>query len=601
MLRIVHTADCHLDAPCASLDAGVRARVRAAEREAFARVCTLAIEREAHALVIAGDVFERSEVGPAALHHVLAQLARVTEAGHRRRHRQRQPRPRPARSLPLDQARLHARAHPRAGRRADRRRRRRRRSATSSRSATPARPRARISRSCCPPRRARVSVAVLHAQVDGAAGARERYAPCAPEDLDRGYAYWALGHVHLRQELRTAPPAWYPGCLMPHDVGEPGAKGALVVEIDAGGRAEVEFVPLAPLRFERLRLDDVTGAPALAGPDRRGDGRARGDAARRPRRGARRARRAARSLAARGRAARPRGAQPPAPRISRSRSARSAPSCAASTCARRSSLDKHRGQPHLLGAALEIAVAPPPSSALLDELAPASARGRALRRPPRRRAYMAELLGRARRDARRGAAGGVGTVKIDRLRVGAYGALAELELEGLAESDIVVDLRPQRGRQVEPPLVRRRDALRLLARRARGSPRHAARRARPRRARARAAERRARARRASSARPAERPGLARRRAGGAREPPARRRRLARARHLPRAPRLRRRRAARARRRDLARDRAAPARRRLARLPAAGRDRRTGAVHRRRRPVALRSPRQAALGGAAQPA
>ena len=42
----------------------MRARVRAAEREAFARVCTLAIEREAHALVIAGDVFERSDVGP---------------------------------------------------------------------------------------------------------------------------------------------------------------------------------------------------------------------------------------------------------------------------------------------------------------------------------------------------------------------------------------------------------------------------------------------------------------------------------------------------------------------------------------------------------
>src|SRR5882672_7620387 len=81
MLRIVHTADCHLDAPCASLDAAVRARVRAAERAAFARVCELAIERGAHALVIAGDVFERSDVGPAALHHALAQLARLREAG----------------------------------------------------------------------------------------------------------------------------------------------------------------------------------------------------------------------------------------------------------------------------------------------------------------------------------------------------------------------------------------------------------------------------------------------------------------------------------------------------------------------------------------
>ena len=37
-LRIVHAADCHLDAPCLSLDARVRARVRAAEREAFTRL-----------------------------------------------------------------------------------------------------------------------------------------------------------------------------------------------------------------------------------------------------------------------------------------------------------------------------------------------------------------------------------------------------------------------------------------------------------------------------------------------------------------------------------------------------------------------------------
>src|SRR5215213_6847740 len=227
MLRIVHTADCHLDAPCASLDAGVRARVRAAEREAFARVCTLAIERAAHALVIAGDVFERSEVGPAALHHVLAQLARVNEAGiavviasgnHD-----------PAQTLaPLAQAgctlalthepvtvELRDGDGAMAGYVV----------AVGHASATEGTNLAQL----LPHAPSPASVAVLHAQVDGAAGARERYAPCAPEDLDRGYAYWALGHVHLRQELRSEPRAWYPGCLVSHDVGEPGAKGALVV------------------------------------------------------------------------------------------------------------------------------------------------------------------------------------------------------------------------------------------------------------------------------------------------------------------------------------------------------------------------------------
>ena len=61
-LRIVHAADCHLDAPCLSLDARVRARVRAAEREAFTGLCDLAIAREVDALVLAGDLFDGSSV-----------------------------------------------------------------------------------------------------------------------------------------------------------------------------------------------------------------------------------------------------------------------------------------------------------------------------------------------------------------------------------------------------------------------------------------------------------------------------------------------------------------------------------------------------------
>jgi DNA repair exonuclease SbcCD nuclease subunit len=388
MLRIVHTADCHLDAPCASLDADVRARVRAAEREAFARVCTLAIERQAHALVIAGDVFERSEVGPAALHHVLAQIARVSEAGtavviasgnHD-----------PGRALaPLAQAGCtlalthepvtveitdaegatlgHIVAIGHAG---------------TAESANLAQ--------LLPQAPSATSVAVLHAQVDGATGARERYAPCAPEDLDRGYAYWALGHVHLRQELRTAPPAWYPGCLTPHDVGEPGAKGALVVEIDAAGRAEVEFVPLASVRFEKLRLEDAA-ASSLAGlageamvaleatqPGAAGEelvvrvelrGRSPlAQALRDPEERAGFAEELAVALGALSTELRCEHLRPPL------------------------EIDKHRGQPHLLGAALEVAGRAASEPALLDELAPAVLAGESSGDPEARRAYLAELL-----------------------------------------------------------------------------------------------------------------------------------------------------------------------------------------------------------------
>ena len=389
MLRIVHTADCHLDAPCASLDAGVRARVRAAEREAFARVCTLAIEREAHALVIAGDVFERSDVGPAALHHVLAQLARVTEAGvavivasgnHD-----------PGRALaPLAQSgctlalthepvvvelrdadgavagHVVAIGH-----------------AAAAEGANLAQ--------LMPQAPSGTSVAVLHAQVDGSRAARDRYAPCAPEDLDRGYAYWALGHVHERQVLREQPPAWYPGCLSPHDVGEAGAKGALVVEIDGAGRAEVEFVPLAPVRFERLRLEDVaaTGLAGLAGeamlalettrPGAQGEElvvrlemRGRSPLAlalRDPEERSDSAEELALALGALSVEVRCEHLRPPL------------------------DLDLHRGQPHLLGAALDIAARAGSDEALLDELAPAVLAGDDSGEAADRRAYLAGLLG----------------------------------------------------------------------------------------------------------------------------------------------------------------------------------------------------------------
>jgi DNA repair protein SbcD/Mre11 len=389
MLRIVHTADCHLDAPCASLDAGVRARVRAAEREAFVRVCSLAIERDAHALVIAGDVFERSDVGPAALHHALAQLGRVREAGiavivasgnHD-----------PGQALaPLAQAGCtlalthepvvvelsgadgaavgHVVAIGHAGAA----------EGTNLAQLLPLAP-------------SPASIAVLHAQVDGAWAARERYAPCSPDDLDRGYAYWALGHVHERQSLRAQPPAWYAGCLTPHDVGEPGAKGALVVEVDAAGRAAVEFVPLAPVRFERLRLENLaaTGLAGLAGeamvaleatqPGAPGeelvvrlDLRGRSQLAaslRDPEERESSAEELALALGALGVELRCEHLRP------------------------QIELERHRGQPHLLGAALEIATRAAADDALLDELAPAVLAGEASGDAAGRRAYLAELLG----------------------------------------------------------------------------------------------------------------------------------------------------------------------------------------------------------------
>ena len=55
-------------------------------------------------------------------------------------------------------------------------------------------------------------------------------------------------------------------------------------------------------------------------------------------------------------------------------------------------LERHRGQPHLLGAALELASRAAADEALLDELAPAVLAGDESGDPAARRAYLAGLL-----------------------------------------------------------------------------------------------------------------------------------------------------------------------------------------------------------------
>lgn len=72
----------------------------------------------------------------------------------------------------------------------------------------------------------------------------------------KGYDYWALGHIHARENLSRdgEPPIIFPGNVQGRHARETGAKGCCVVSIERG-RAEVEFVPLDVVRWERVRVD----------------------------------------------------------------------------------------------------------------------------------------------------------------------------------------------------------------------------------------------------------------------------------------------------------------------------------------------------------
>jgi DNA repair exonuclease SbcCD nuclease subunit len=100
-------------------------------------------------------------------------------------------------------------------------------------------------------------VGLLHTSIESAKSAadHDRYAPSTRADYERlAYAYWALGHIHLRQQPLPGLPVHYAGNLLGRNPRETGAKGGLAVEAFAGASAEPRFVRFARVRWERVKL-----------------------------------------------------------------------------------------------------------------------------------------------------------------------------------------------------------------------------------------------------------------------------------------------------------------------------------------------------------
>ena len=110
-------------------------------------------------------------------------------------------------------------------------------------------------------------IGLLHCNVGSDTG-HEPYAPCDLEDLrSAGMDYWALGHVHTRQVLAQDPWVVYPGNTQARHSREQDARGCYLVQVDAEGQAELEFVPLDVIRWVdgRISITEVESLDALEG------------------------------------------------------------------------------------------------------------------------------------------------------------------------------------------------------------------------------------------------------------------------------------------------------------------------------------------------
>lgn len=253
MIKILHTADVHLDSPLKSLalrSEALRESIQSATRSAFLRIIDAAIDEGVGALLIAGDLFDGSQRSAKTAAFLAGQCERLKTAGiHvfyiKGNHDAENPITGEV-ALPdnvhtfdgrggkvqLGDTDVWIHGVSFAGRAA---------------------PDSLLGKFGEPVPGA-VNIAMLHTSLGGAAG-HDNYAPCSVSDMAAmGFDYWALGHVHKRQVHREAPWVVMPGIPQGRDIGEEGRRSATLITID-DGKIAIDEVPTSDVLFFRQSID----------------------------------------------------------------------------------------------------------------------------------------------------------------------------------------------------------------------------------------------------------------------------------------------------------------------------------------------------------
>ena len=258
MLKLLHLADVHLGKPFQMLGAQGAAQRRALE-ETFVRAVDLAIAKQVHVVLIAGDLFDSPRPSPALVELAERELRRLDDRGiwvglaagnHDAApdglvggsHRLRDAGP----HVVLFGRTVESHAVPALNLTI---------TGCSASPGTPASPLSGWPRQ----RSTQFAVGVTHGsayrggQVEGSAAMH-------PQEIrDLGLDYLALGDWHSASEVAPPPaPAWYAGSpeLLAYD--QEGAGHVLMIEIAAPGRAAVTPVRIGRRQYKRLEIDAGT-------------------------------------------------------------------------------------------------------------------------------------------------------------------------------------------------------------------------------------------------------------------------------------------------------------------------------------------------------
>lgn len=258
--RFVHTADIHLDSPLRSLamrDPDLASLIGGSTRQALLGIVDLCLGEGVDALVIAGDLYDGDQTSMKTARFLADQMKRLHEAGivvykvrgnHDALSKITHELVLPP-SLKLFGGRgetvelrldgLDVAIH----------------GLSFSKPHAPESLLPKYGR----PRPGAVNVGIMHTSLAGAAG-HDHYAPCSVADLHEwGFAYWALGHIHVRSEHREAGAVVMPGMPQGRDIGEAGLKTVSLVTVADDHSILIEERPTSIAQFERVPVD-LTGA-----------------------------------------------------------------------------------------------------------------------------------------------------------------------------------------------------------------------------------------------------------------------------------------------------------------------------------------------------
>lgn len=265
-MRFIHCADIHIDSPLRGLelyDGAPAEEMRQATRRAFTNVIDLAIERAADFVLIAGDIFDGDWPDFNTGLYFAAQLRRLAEAdirvfltygNHDAVSKLTKAVPLPKNVFGFPASRPATEVIESLG------------VAIHGQSFASEAVTADLAAAYPGPVSGMLNIGVLHTALSGREG-HQPYAPTTAERLaDKGYDYWALGHVHTREVVRENPWIVFPGNTQGRHARETGPKGCMVVEADPDtGISSVEFVPTDVARWHHISIDiaDLTSEDEL--------------------------------------------------------------------------------------------------------------------------------------------------------------------------------------------------------------------------------------------------------------------------------------------------------------------------------------------------